>query len=163
MVFRQPIYSTATHFPISKNTEVSREQIITLKAVHMRCINASICVSRAYMDLSESPACTSVLWMQQYSKTAAVDGVLGLRFFSLFGFNCKCLITCLHLCSYVSCYYWVSCVAAHRKYLISCCRSSSAKIQLGALPPPRADCIPDTPCLPFVTTVWAINSFLYSV
>lgn len=58
MAFIQPIYSTATHFPISKNTEFSLEQIITLKAVHMRCLSASICVSRVYMDLSEYPACT---------------------------------------------------------------------------------------------------------
>lgn len=94
MVFIQPIYSTATHFPISKNTEVSMEQIITLKAVHMRCINASVCVSRAYMDLFESPTCTCLSCGCSNTVRLQLWIVLALRPFSLFGFNCKCLMTC---------------------------------------------------------------------
>lgn len=57
MAFIEPIYSMTTHFPIRKNTEVSMDQVITLKAVHMRHFSVSICVPRVYMELSESPTC----------------------------------------------------------------------------------------------------------
>ena len=51
MAFIQPICSMATHFPISKNIAVSMERVITLKAVHMRHLNVSIRVPRAYKEL----------------------------------------------------------------------------------------------------------------
>lgn len=103
MVFIQPIYSTATHFPIRKNTEVSMEQIIALKAVHMRCLSASICVSGAYMDLSESPAWTRLfcgcsktvrlqLWIEDW--VSGLSHSLGL-IASVWWFAGTCAVKCL--------------------------------------------------------------------
>lgn len=47
-----PLKSMAIHFPISKNTEVSMEWVITLKAVHMRHFNVFMYLWHIWSSLS---------------------------------------------------------------------------------------------------------------
>lgn len=113
----------ATHFPIRKGIEVSMEPVITLKAVHMRHLNVSICVPRAHMVLSESPTRTCLFCGCSNAassadllaiQTAVVDGVLRLRSYSVFGFNCKWMMiyTFAVMCfATTGCLYSTGCLA----------------------------------------------------